>query len=85
MKRMNRFAAVAAPTRGIAQPPAPPRPPAPPMPPKPMLHPKMAQRAVMVAEAHQHLAQAIPGFNGLPARQRMMATQEHVRTRMGKR
>jgi hypothetical protein len=47
------------------------------------LHPKMQERAQLVKEAHAHLAQAIPHFNQLPARQRMLATQEHVRTRKG--
>ncbi len=48
------------------------------------MHPKMQQRAQMVKEAHSHLSQAIPGFNGLPKQQRMMAVQHHVNLRQGK-
>ena len=48
------------------------------------LHPVLAERARMVKEAHHHLGRAIPGFHKLPAKQRMMATQEHVRTRKAK-
>lgn len=50
---------------------------------KPM-HPKMVQRSQMVAEAHQHLGQAIPGFHQLPGRQKMMAAQHYVNLRLGK-
>lgn len=48
------------------------------------MHPVMHQRARMVSEAHRHLATAIPGFNQLPGRQRMMAAQHHVNLRLGK-
>lgn len=47
---------------------------------KPM-HPAMHRHAKMISEAHAHLATAIPHFNKLPGRQRMMAAQEYVRTR----
>lgn len=46
------------------------------------LHPALKARAQMVKDAHAHLSKAIPGFNALPAHQRMQATQEHVRTRI---
>jgi len=48
------------------------------------MHPKMQQRAQMVKEAHAHLRQAIPNFNQLPGKQRMMAAQHHVNLRLGK-
>lgn len=48
------------------------------------LHPKMAQRASMVKEAHAHLSAAVPEYGKAPARQRMMMTQHHVNLRLGK-
>ncbi len=53
-------------------------------PPPRKLHPVMAERAKMVKEAHAHLTKAVPGFLGIPAKQRMMAVQHHVDTRKGK-
>lgn len=38
----------------------------------------------MVKEAHAHLSKAIPGFLGIPVRQRMGAIQHHVNLRKGK-
>lgn len=49
------------------------------------MHPKMKERAGMVAEAHKHLGAAIPGFHGLPGRQKMQAAQMHVDMRLGKK
>lgn len=46
------------------------------------MHPKMQAHGQMVKEAHAHLAKEIPGFHGLPAHQRMAASQEHVRQRV---
>lgn len=48
------------------------------------MHPAMRQRSQMVKEAHAHLAQAIPGFHGLPKSQRMIAVQHHVNLRLGR-
>src|SRR5438132_1930550 len=50
---------------------------------KPM-HPAMTQRAKMVAESHAHLAAHVPNFHQMPAKARMTAVQNHVRSRMGK-
>jgi hypothetical protein len=48
------------------------------------MHPEMTQRAAMVAASHAHLAASVPNFNRMPARPRMQAVQNHVRSRMGK-
>ena len=51
--------------------------------PQHVVHPKRKAHGAMVKEAHAHLGSAIPGFHKMPARQRMMAAQEHVRARKG--
>lgn len=48
------------------------------------MHPKMIQRAQMVHEAHQHMTATIPEYKTASPRQRMLMTQEHIRTRLGK-
>lgn len=45
---------------------------------KRVLHPKMAQRAHLVKEAHAHLAKHSPGFSQLHPTHRMRAVQAHI-------
>lgn len=49
--------------------------------PERVLHPALAERSRLVKEAHQHLSATVPEYNRAPAKQRMMMTQEHIRTR----
>lgn len=51
---------------------------------KAQMHPAMQQRAQMVKTSHAHLAATVPGFSSMPKKNRMMAVQAHVRSRMGK-
>ena len=43
----------------------------------------LAQRAVLVKDAHAHLSAVIPGFRALPIRQQGLAVQHHVNLRLG--
>jgi hypothetical protein len=45
------------------------------------LHPAMVRHGRLVAEAHTHLNATVPEYRQASPRQRMLMTQEHVRTR----
>lgn len=50
---------------------------------KAQMHPVMQQRAQMVKTSHAHLKATVPGFAAMPKKNRMLAVQAHVRSRMG--
>lgn len=52
---------------------------------KGVLHPKMAERAAAVKDAHAHLARTVPGFKALPGKDRLSQVHAHIRAQKGAR